>query len=154
MLRAISDYYRIPDGAITFSENTGPKAEAGFFEFDGVTCFGRSRVPVASTNAGPLLDGKATARTVGNTLSLDFDPDELAENLRHERYRSVAGQRGDTVKLSTGKRTDVFVPVGAGICIRCSIPNCRCTIPRRLGCVRVFRDGAGRYECGGHVQRR
>lgn len=108
MLRAISDYYRIPDGAITFSENTGPKAEAGFFEFDGVTCFGRSRVPVASTNAGPLLDCKATARTVGNTLSLDFDPDELAENLRHERYLSVAGNNALRNMLRRGARAAYY----------------------------------------------
>jgi hypothetical protein len=89
VLRAISDYYRIPDDAITFSENVASKRETGFFEFDGATCFGRCRSPIAPTNSGPLLDCKATARTVGTTLSLDFDPDEVAENLRYERYLSA-----------------------------------------------------------------
>lgn len=94
MLRAISDYYRIPDGAIALSRNVGNDTELGFFKFDGITCFGRCGIPVAPTDVGPLVDCKATARMLGNAVRLDFDPDELAENLRYERYLSNAPNNG------------------------------------------------------------
>ena len=90
MLRAISDYFRIPESAIALSRNLGWETEPGFFKFDGITCFGRCGGRVAPTDVGPLVDCKDTVRTVGNGIGLDFDPNELAENLRYERYLSGA----------------------------------------------------------------
>ncbi len=43
---------------------------------------------VAQTANGQLIDCGSNARVVAGALSLDFDPDELAENFRRERYVS------------------------------------------------------------------
>jgi hypothetical protein len=89
VLRAISDHYRIPENAVKFTRNPGSQAEPGFFKFDGIPCFGRCNLPVAQTAAGQLLDCGPNAREVAGALSLDFDPDELAETFRRERYISA-----------------------------------------------------------------
>jgi len=94
VLRAISDYYRSPDGTIAFARNVGTEAEPGFFTFDGIPCFGRCGVPVAPTATGAFLDCETNARTNGAPLSLDFDPDELAANFRLERYVSAGRGSG------------------------------------------------------------
>jgi len=86
VLSAISNYYRIPESSITFHRNNRPQAEPGFFKFDAIPCFGRCSVPVAQTADGHLIDCGSSAQVVAGVLSLDFDPDELAENFRRERY--------------------------------------------------------------------
>jgi hypothetical protein len=98
VVSAISDYYRIPESTIRFCRNTGPQAEPGFFKFNAIPCFGRCSVPVAQTADGHLIDCASNARVAAGALSLDFDPDELAENLRRERYVS-SGRRSALSKV-------------------------------------------------------
>jgi hypothetical protein len=89
VLRAISEYYRIPKGMITLCRNPSPQGEPGFFKFDGILCFGQCAAPVLQTAAGHLHECGGNGRGVAGALNLDFDPDELAENFRRERYTSA-----------------------------------------------------------------
>lgn len=86
MVRAISDYFRTPAGKVRFHQSTALQTEPGFFKFNDITCFGRTSGVVSQTANGSLRDCSSTVRKVEDAISLDFDPDELAENFRRERY--------------------------------------------------------------------
>jgi hypothetical protein len=70
--RALVDYYRCPPGSVPVSTSEWLSSAKRFFEFQGQRCFGRK----AST--GVVMDGERVV--------LPFDLDEVATNLRQERY--------------------------------------------------------------------
>jgi hypothetical protein len=90
--RAISDYYQTPDGTARFSSSAKLQGDPGFFKFDGITCFGHCNGPVSQTAKAGLFDCGTKTWADGNGLTLGFDPDELAENFRCERYMTAGGQ--------------------------------------------------------------
>jgi hypothetical protein len=88
VIQVLSDYYRVPDhllGPVVASE---PSGDAGFFRFGPkATCYGRCTSGVATKieNAG-LFDAFGNACFDGLGLHLPFDPDQVVDNLRRERY--------------------------------------------------------------------
>jgi len=88
VIEALSDYYRVPEallGRAVASETTG---NAGFFRFGPrVTCYGQcaSGVSAKIEDAG-LHDASKDLRFDGLEIRLPFDPMQVIENLRCERY--------------------------------------------------------------------
>jgi hypothetical protein len=92
----IADYFGCPRGLPEFDRVGSLSPEPGFFAFGpGVTCYGRSSSPRSMRPVPPLYDASADVSVRRGVVGLPLDPDEIVENLRHERYRRDAnGSRG------------------------------------------------------------
>jgi hypothetical protein len=88
MQQAFRDYFRCPAEFTDFRPLDVPSGSARFFRFGPDTiCYGRICSGRNGGNAtGHLDDALASVRVQENTCYLPFDPDELIENLRCERY--------------------------------------------------------------------
>ena len=95
MNRAIVDYYRCPEDVVEFKLAERLTADPGFFRFGAETiCYGNSSAGVRSKQViGTLYDALNDAKADRGTVHLPFDPDEIVENLRYERYRTVGDGR-------------------------------------------------------------
>ncbi len=91
--RCLVDYYRCPPEFVRLEVRPPQSSTPGYFRFgEETTCFGRvaGRQP-ADSPAAPLHDAAEDMRTERGTVTLPFDPGEVADNLRLENY---AGTRG------------------------------------------------------------
>ena len=91
-MKQLSQYYRMPDPGIPFSCDHGDTEKPGYFTFgqDSV-CFGRcSSVSVANNLNQRLADAFKYAQVGKNSVHLPFNLDEVAGNLRNERYTLTA----------------------------------------------------------------
>lgn len=93
----LSEYFRIPEDlrcSFTHQELTGAP---GFFRFGPETiCYGRcGSGPTAKTYSSHLYDALPEARTVDQCVRLPFDPADVIDNLRSERYLSASGRRAN-----------------------------------------------------------
>lgn len=88
MLKALTDYYRVPPGLLGRFVVPDPSGDLGFFRLGSeVTCYGQC-VSGATTNiqnAG-RYDALASVRFDQGNVQLPFDPAAVIENLRTERY--------------------------------------------------------------------
>jgi len=95
MNQAFLDYYRCPDTFVDFVLAAGqPNGNRpGYFTFGpGLTCYGKSGMDGCETAADLLPDALEQVRTVESTCILPFDPTEIANNLRLERYIELKKQ--------------------------------------------------------------
>src|SRR6266566_2530871 len=86
--QSLADYYRCPEGIGDFVL-TGKLADgSGFFKFGPeVICYGQSSSPVSPQAAGAgLHDSLQDVSTEDSVLRLPFDPTQIIDNLRCERY--------------------------------------------------------------------
>src|SRR5260370_33942340 len=86
--QALVDYYRCPEGTGDFVL-TGKLADgSGFFRFGPeVICYGQSCSPVSAQAAGAgLHDSLQDVSMEDSVLRLPFDPTQIIDNLRCERY--------------------------------------------------------------------
>jgi len=88
LIQFLSDYYRLPEtllGRICVERPTG---ESGFFRFGSETiCFGRNSLDVsASLESLDIPDVLKRTSVEGSEVHLSFQPFEVVENLRRERY--------------------------------------------------------------------
>jgi hypothetical protein len=87
--QAIVDHYRCPEHVAEFELAGKLRDDPGYFCFGPETiCYGRS--PSGSSSelpTGPLYDALADVTANDGTVRLPFDPGEVIENLRYERYR-------------------------------------------------------------------
>jgi len=86
---AFIDHYRCPDEFATFTQKLPLSDDRGFFRFGSeVTCYGRciTGVRPASSVEMTSYDAKSDIAKNGYEVELPFDPSEIAENLRYERY--------------------------------------------------------------------
>ena len=91
MNKALIDYYRCPEAAVQFSRSPDLQATnpPGFFKFGpGIICYGVSASGACATADGELRNGADGLDGSRGDRELPFDPDEVAENLRRERYVS------------------------------------------------------------------
>ncbi len=90
--RALIDLFRCPEEYGTFLLQDPLSAEAGFFRFGpDVIAWGRTTTGTRSqTPLGLREDLLPLAEVKAGELALPFDPDEVAENLRWERYATAA----------------------------------------------------------------
>jgi hypothetical protein len=108
VLSLLSDYYRLPDDS-TVSLHAEPcPEENGFFRFGpDATCFGQSASGVSESleKAGHYDASKNTQLKPGE-IRLAFDPVQIVENLRRERYvKSIGIKDGRMVDLPIVRKT-------------------------------------------------
>jgi hypothetical protein len=82
------DYFKCPDGLVDFALAGELSSDSGYFRFGPhVTCYGRSfRGSRGSHPRTPLYDSLIDVREEYGKLALPFDPVEVLNNLRLERY--------------------------------------------------------------------
>src|SRR5271157_199460 len=87
LAHAIEDRYRCPATFLDFVLNGELSRESGFFRFGpDATCYGRSSSGVAQELDSPLCDALAYAVAENRQVRLPFDPSDVIDNLRLERY--------------------------------------------------------------------
>jgi hypothetical protein len=91
-VKSFLEYFRCPEEYAVFAARVEPTGRPGYFRFGPDTvCFGRSRADKCPEEFGTdLHDLSSEIRMEGSLCSLPFDPAEVVDNLRHERY--VNGQ--------------------------------------------------------------
>ena len=88
MTQPLSAYYRVPEcllGQLTWAS---PAGEPGFFRFGSdAVCYGQSASGVSKrVQEAGRCDALRSVVINGSDVQLPFDPDEVIENLRRERY--------------------------------------------------------------------
>ena len=96
MNRAIIDYYRCPESLAAFHLAGTLSDDPGYFCLGPeAICFGNSSSGSRATRfTTPLYDALTDVSLDSGALRLPLDPDEIIENLRHERYRNNGHRSG------------------------------------------------------------
>src|SRR5689334_16350832 len=91
--RSVEQYYRHAPIACGFQAPRKSESTQGFFRFgDDVICYGQSPdSPVSPSVKGHLADSLNHVQTLDSSIILPFDVDQVADNLRYERYEGVSG---------------------------------------------------------------
>jgi len=87
-VHAVLDRYRCPEGFLDLRLREELSPHPGYFQFGaGTTCYGRTVKGVHQAQLGsPLCDALPLVSADGSQLLLPFDPNEVIDNLRLERY--------------------------------------------------------------------
>jgi hypothetical protein len=90
MNTALVDHYRCPDSFADFKLDGQLSDDAGYFRFGQDTiCYGRCALGFRASRAdGALYDALRDITTNGSNVLLPFDPTDVIDNLRFERYAS------------------------------------------------------------------
>jgi hypothetical protein len=97
MNQAFLDYYRCPNFFADFALAAGQPngKDPGYFAFGPrLTCYGISNLHGCARATDQLPDALEQVRTENSTCILPFDPTEIADNLRLERYVEQRNQGG------------------------------------------------------------
>jgi hypothetical protein len=87
IVRSILDYYRCPDRFLDFEVSGPMSADEGFFQFGGSVCYGRSSAGYRRSRVEKeLYDVLDDVSFQNSSAILPFDPAEVIDNLRLERY--------------------------------------------------------------------
>jgi hypothetical protein len=103
--RALVDHYRCPEGLLKWALAGELSSDAGYFRFGPHVCYGqtadgpRARVPVNG-----LHDSLPALTAEGGLLRLPFDPSQVIDNLRFERYAVDSSDPGAS-RLATWQGT-------------------------------------------------
>jgi hypothetical protein len=95
LAQAVHNHYRCPEGFLDFRLNEEVSSSPGYFQFGpDATCFGSSlkNIPQAKVKY-PLSDALPNVLVEGRQVVLPFDPDEVIDNLRMERYANIQLRR-------------------------------------------------------------
>jgi hypothetical protein len=86
--RALVDYYRCPDGFVRLALAGELSSSPGYFRFGAETvCYGESSYgPRARVPVNGLYDIQAALAVDGGVVRVPFDPSQVIDNLRLERY--------------------------------------------------------------------
>ena len=98
----LSEYYRLPanwKNCALYDEAAG---DSGFFRFGPeIICYGRCGTgTTANTALATLNDARKNLRFEDCRVRLPFDPTEVIDNLRRERYVKLLAEEGDGVVRS------------------------------------------------------
>lgn len=86
--RAFLDYFCCPPECAPFRVAGNLPVKEGFFRFGPALCFGKTAAASCSTPAETLFDAFSTVETsAAGEVRLCFDPTQVVENLRRERYQ-------------------------------------------------------------------
>jgi len=107
---AFLDYFRCPESFATFSPSGTLSEDEGFFRFGQSICYGRSSSGVRAKHpTDELHDVMADVLKEGSTLKLPFDPSEIVNNLRYERYGSTSGRSDKPISPSSILETAYYM---------------------------------------------
>ncbi|HXM93118.1 MAG TPA: glycosyltransferase [Candidatus Dormibacteraeota bacterium] len=117
MSQSFFEHFRCPDNATRFYVDRELSGRPGYFRFgEDIICFGTtSAVAVASQVDGRIGDISSKVCLHDRSIGLPFDPDEVVDNLRYERY--------------VGKMDDDATRLGAHPFIRALYYLCRPFLP-------------------------
>ena len=90
--RLLREYFRCPEEIPSFTVAPGLSQLSGFFRLNAETiCFGQcsSIAPASSVAEAPAV-ATANVKVTAASIELPFDPVQVVENLRRERYISRA----------------------------------------------------------------
>src|SRR4051812_5200845 len=87
VIDALHERYRIPQEFLRLRVSPELSEDSGFFSFGSTHCFGRSSAGFRRSSVSePLFDTSSAVKMGDGFLELPFDPSEVANNLRLERY--------------------------------------------------------------------
>ncbi len=88
--QAVLDHYRCPEGFLDFRLSGELSPDAGYFQFGpNTTCYGRTSNGAHQAQLSSALCDTLPSISIDETqLVLPFDPNEVIDNLRLERYPS------------------------------------------------------------------
>jgi hypothetical protein len=94
MNRALLDFYLCPERYVDFELTGELSGDVGYFGFgQNATCYGRSASGYRTSRPDALLYNALADVTVrGATSALPFDPNDIIDNLRLERYANHDGR--------------------------------------------------------------
>jgi hypothetical protein len=84
--RALTDYYRCPEEFLKIMLAAEPSRTVGYFAFGGNVCWGQSAYGYRTGVPRALYDTLADVSTTGGQVRVPFDPTQVVDNLRLERY--------------------------------------------------------------------
>jgi hypothetical protein len=113
MNRALTGYFRCPDICADFHTNEPHSADQGFFRWgDDIICYGRSAVGHRSAQAdASLYDVSGDVQLDSAGASLPFDPEEIVESLRLERYTVQSRESASLTSAIVRKIYYLFRPL-------------------------------------------
>jgi hypothetical protein len=82
----LTDYYRCPHGMVRMSLLGQLSADAGYFAFGGQIAYGLLSAGYRALEPVKLYDALPDVKLQEGRLHIPFDPSEVVENLRRERY--------------------------------------------------------------------
>jgi hypothetical protein len=93
--RMLSDYYRVHEDGLAEVRSDQPSGRTGFFRFGPAsTCYGQCSAGVsASFENAALHDAAKNAQSKDSEVHLPFDPGQIVDNLRRERYVNHTGAK-------------------------------------------------------------
>ena len=93
--QVLIDYYRCPEALLPLKLRDGVSDNSGFFQFGaGITCYGRASEGYRRSRVGPALyDVAGDVVLRDSKVYLPFEPTEIIENLRLERYMGAQDSR-------------------------------------------------------------
>lgn len=90
--RVLDHYYRCAPVLPNFQTSEVLQEPKGFFRFGDVVCYGQTvDGAVASSANGELVSHRGALQQRSSSIVLPFDIDEVADNLRNERYQGFSG---------------------------------------------------------------
>lgn len=107
------DHFRCPDGFANFVATGDISGGSGYFRFGPAgICYGQcsSGVPAESVS-GPLHDTHQHVRTNGSSVQLPFDPFQVINNLRYERYLGNSAISANSLVRDLYYRARPLMPV-------------------------------------------
>jgi len=90
--RALTDYYRCPEEFVKMTLAAELSRGAGYFAFGGNVCWGQSAYGYRAAAPSGLYETLSDVSITGGCVRVPFDPTQVADNLRLERY--AAAQNG------------------------------------------------------------
>jgi hypothetical protein len=84
--RALTDYYRCPEEFVKLTLAAELSQGSGYFAFGDNVCWGQSAYGYRTAGPIGLYDTLADVSTAGGSVRVPFDPTQVVDNLRLERY--------------------------------------------------------------------
>jgi hypothetical protein len=112
VIQTLSDYYRVPEDLIGRFSMPALSGPTGFFSLGpGTICYGQCEIGVsAEFKDWALHDASASVSFAGSDIRLPFDPTDVVDNLRHERYvRNLVPPRERIVSQEWIRKSYYFV---------------------------------------------
>jgi hypothetical protein len=101
--RLLTEHYRCPERFVDLAVRDDLSVESGFFQFGpDAVCFGQcaSSIP-ARAATDTLCDSSLDVGAIGGRVHLPFDPVQVVNNLRYERYKQPASSNPNDADTSS-----------------------------------------------------